>query len=376
MVTLTNIFIGFLCFALVVIGLICILTGGEERPLVKILGVLLIGGGGFLIYDTFIFDYTVAIDKALSRNDFEEAERLLAKMSQNEKDQDRGSIFLLDIHESNYSKACQKVMKSQITYLINQGDETSADRIVNILLNIHTEESPVLGISDSSSAENRNEWYNKEAGKFNAYCDEILNTAISRGNKYLAEKIVSVYKPTVIRSVAESHFFGSDEYLYEYSEDVKNAAKSKLYDAVVHGSFENLTSYNQSQSVEFTKAYDKHETAQPQNQLLSDKQISEILELDSEFCGIIDKRMSDDSQAMYVITYESPGFSEWLSMNDQFIYKFDFTTKSVSRLSDQGYNSLEFLPNNIRGVQKILVGEYKGAGEDNTYRDKVVTINY
>lgn len=223
---------GVLSVFLILFGLMLINEGGCFG---LIFSLLLISIGGYGVYRNFIYDYSDAIDNALSINDFAKAEELLFEMSQRESDTDTGTLF--SYHESKYSIASQKVLRAKITYLLNQGDQTSSEKIISVLLNISTEENPILGVYSSGSAERQNERYNNEVGKFNAFCQEIFSASIAKQNFYLAERMVKIFKPIVAKDVSRTHLFSSDEYNYYFSYEVQTNAASTLQIAIEGSSF-------------------------------------------------------------------------------------------------------------------------------------------
>lgn len=139
--------------------------------------------------------------------------------------------------KSKYKLAFDKVFKSELTYLLNQGDRQASDRLISLVGNLPIEATPTIGITDNKQTQKKNEDYSRYAGKFNGICDDILNNAISTGNKYLAEKILVLYKPTLVRTLEESNLFSTDAYRYTYTNEMQIAARKRFDEAVHTGAF-------------------------------------------------------------------------------------------------------------------------------------------
>lgn len=205
----------------------------------KSLGYLCVFGGvlmiGYGIYQCFIFDYTKAIEKAIVNHDYEKAHELLFDMSQDSGETNEISWGVE--HKSNYQIAFEKVFKAEVTYLLNQGDRQASDKLISLVGNLPIEATPTIGITDNKQTQKKNEDYSIYVGKFNGICDDILHNAISVGNKYLAEKILVMYKPTLIRTLEESKFFSTNAYRYVYTNEMQTAAQERFNKAVSTGLF-------------------------------------------------------------------------------------------------------------------------------------------
>ena len=203
-------------------------------------GILFLAGLsaiGYGIYKYFIFDFSEAIEKAIVKHDYEKAHELLFDMSQlssETKDQD---FWSGKKYKSKYTIAYEKVFKSELTYLLNQGDKESSDRLISLIGDLPIEATPTIGITDEKETQEMNEDYSVYVGKFNGICDDVLHNSISTGNRYLAEKILTLYKPTLTRTLEESHFFSTDAYRYSYSNEMQVAARKRFDEAVRMGAF-------------------------------------------------------------------------------------------------------------------------------------------
>ena len=67
--------------------------------------------------------------------------------------------------------------------------------------------------------------YNAKVGKFNGYCEQILQRAINTRNRYLAESIIMIFKPILGRVKVDTHFLGEDEYEYYYDDSPRERAQ-------------------------------------------------------------------------------------------------------------------------------------------------------
>lgn len=185
-------------------------------------------------YYYFIYDYPKAVDEAIAKFDFERANSLLLDMSNNNRQTNDGASWSTK-NTSNYTIAFERVMKAQISYLVNQGDQIGSDKIISLIMNLPQEATPTIGHADQSAVIKENDRYIRYASKVNALCDEVMSYAISTNNKYLAEKIITLYKPLLSRRLIDSHVFSSDEYMYEYTDEAKMIAMRRLNEALSSG---------------------------------------------------------------------------------------------------------------------------------------------
>ena len=182
-------------------------------------------------------DYVKEIEEALVEKDFQQANQLLREMKDNPVYQKDESIFNHKTDYPIYVECVNKVIQAEISFLINEGDQQSSDRLVALINEYPIESNPAIGTTHDSDIIEGNDKYNAEVGKFNDYCNQILSRAISTKNQYLAEAIVNNFKPTLERKKVDTHLFGSDEYDYQYVETDKEKAKKILKEAIKEGKF-------------------------------------------------------------------------------------------------------------------------------------------
>lgn len=203
--------------------------------------ILLFVGVGF--YGCYRFccwliptDYVEEIEEALIKKDFQQANQLLRDM----KDDNRYSDVWGNSKGYNvYLTTFNKVLQAEISYLVNEGDQQSSDRLIALINEYPIVSNPAIGTTHDSDIIEGNDKYNAEVGKFNDYCNQILSRAISTKNQYLAEAIVNNFKPTLERKKVDTHFLGNDEYDYQYVETDKEKAKKILKEAIKEGKFNN-----------------------------------------------------------------------------------------------------------------------------------------
>lgn len=229
--------------AIIYLGCICIPDNEKNKNVIGtmfsfVLILLGLSVMGYSVYKYFIFDYSKLIEKAIVKHDYERAHELLFDMSQNSKETAEESFWRPgEKFKSKYTIAYEKVLKSELTYLLNHGDKESSDRLISLIGSMPIEATPTIGITNNKDTQRMNEDYSIYAGKINGICDDVLNNAISTGNKYLAEKILSLYKPTLIRALEESHWFSTDSYKYTYTNEMQIAARKRFEAAIESGSF-------------------------------------------------------------------------------------------------------------------------------------------
>ncbi|MEI3462129.1 MAG: hypothetical protein V8Q70_08705 [Bacteroides eggerthii] len=190
------------------------------------------GGTCYTSYKFLTFDYIESIEEALEEYDFEKAHELLFDMSH--VDVETNDFW----GKSRYSIAFEKVIKAEISYLINQNTREASDRLIALIGNLPIEANPTIGITTESDTQEQNEEYVIYVGKINGLCDDILFNAISSNNKHLAEKILMMYKPTLTRTLVESKIISSNVYRYDYSNEAMIAAQKRFDEAVKKGAFQ------------------------------------------------------------------------------------------------------------------------------------------
>ena len=182
-------------------------------------------------------DYVKEIEEALVEKDFQQANQLLREMKDNPVYQKDESIFNHKTDYPVYVECVNKVIQAEISFLINEGDQQSSDRLVALINEYPIESNPAIGTTHDSDIIEANDRYNAEVGKFNDYCNQILSRAISTKNQYLAEAIVNTFKPTLERKKVDTHFFGNDEYDYKDVYTDKEKAKKILKEAIKNKMF-------------------------------------------------------------------------------------------------------------------------------------------
>ncbi len=193
--------------------------------------------GGYILLDRLLRgpNYTVQIQKAVEKQDFEKAHKLLDKQAIKWRRLVGGKK---KIQESR-----NFVVNAEIVYLGAHDDQASSERLIRLMQEYPIINSPFTGNSSQftdSKKIKQNDKYNEEVSNYNAICDRILDFSITRGNKYLAEHIISMYKPLVTKVVVEEHLFDEDIYSYVYSETIREQAREKLKRAIQEGAFKSV----------------------------------------------------------------------------------------------------------------------------------------
>lgn len=178
-------------------------------------------------------DYEKEIDKAIEKHDFQSAHDLLREFMKYP-----GAIWERDEVRKVHFSAFNKILQAEISYLVNEKDQQSADRLIGLINEYPFESNPAIGTTHDSDIIEGNDKYNAEVGKFNDYCNQILSRAISTKNQYLAEAIVNTFKPSLTRTKVDTHLFGSDEYDYQYVETEKEKAQKILKEAIKENKFD------------------------------------------------------------------------------------------------------------------------------------------
>ena len=129
-----------------------------------------------------------------------------------------------------------KLFNAEVSYLLNDNSIVASDRIVQLIMDYGFYGSPVVGVTRGSITRNNDE-YMLEAAKYNQMLDGVLNRAIAVRNQYLAEKLLEMYKPTLTKTLHDTHTFSSDEYNFEYSDEPKERAKENYNKAVKEKKF-------------------------------------------------------------------------------------------------------------------------------------------
>jgi hypothetical protein len=195
-----------------------------------LIGLVIVGAMGYGLYWLITpTDYVGKIESAIEKRDFSKANSLLRDMKEDNRYKPN---FLTDAEYPVYLATYNKVIQAEITFLINENDQQSSDRLIGLIIEYPINSNPATGTTHDSDIIEGNDNYNAEVGKFNDYCNQILSRAINTGNQYLADAIINTYKPTLARKKVDTHLFGSDEYDYQYVETDKEKAKTILKEAI------------------------------------------------------------------------------------------------------------------------------------------------
>lgn len=170
------------------------------------------------------------IENALIEKDFREAHKWLKRFEdKNEKSWHK--------EEDDYKYYYAKVFNAEVTYLLNDNTIEASDRIIQLIADYGFYGSPVIGVTKVKKIIKNNEEYMLEAAKYNQMLDGVLNRAISVRNQYLAVKVLEMYKPTLTKTLYDTHTFSSDEYDFEFSDEPKERAKENYNKAVKEKKF-------------------------------------------------------------------------------------------------------------------------------------------
>ena len=162
------------------------------------------------------------VETAISKKDFHQAHKYLKRIKDSEE----------------YELYADKLFNAEIGYLMNDNTVNSSDRIISLVADYGSYGTPVVGVTNVKKVIKNNETYMMEVSKYNQMLDGVLSRAISMRNQYLAEKLLNMYKPTLRKSLSESHLFSKDEYNFEYSNEPKDKATEIYIEAVREKKFE------------------------------------------------------------------------------------------------------------------------------------------
>ncbi len=187
-----------------------------------IITFLMIGGVGYCTYKEHYYDYPAEIADAINDHDFERAHELLVEMKDNHRYQ---SHWFNNEGYETYLATYNKLMQAEISYLVNEKDQSSADRLISFISEYPILAEPSIGPTHNHDIIKNNDVYNAKVGKFNGYCEQILQRAINTRNRYLAESIIMIFKPILGRVKVDTHFLGEDEYEYYYDDSPRERAQ-------------------------------------------------------------------------------------------------------------------------------------------------------
>lgn len=195
---------------------------GKFFMYVAIIVVLIIGGFILNSYLNSSDRLGAKIETAVSKKDFNQAHKYLKRIKSPE----------------DYELYADKLFNAEIGYLMNDNSVNSSDRIISLVADYGSYGTPVVGVTNVKKVIRNNETYMMEVSKYNQMLDGVLSRAISMRNQYLAEKLLNMYKPTLRKSLSESHLFSKDEYNFEYSNEPKDKATEIYIEAVREKKFE------------------------------------------------------------------------------------------------------------------------------------------
>ncbi len=171
-----------------------------------------------------VFDKRAQIERAINKRDFSKAHKNLK--------------LLKNKNSDDYELYADKLFNAEISFLLNDNSENSSDRLLAALADYGVYGSPVAGVTNNKDIIGNNEEFMLSVSKFNQRLDGVMSRAISMKNKYLAEKLLNLYKPTLTKQLYDSHLFKKDEYIFEYSDEPKEKARLVYESAVADKKFE------------------------------------------------------------------------------------------------------------------------------------------
>lgn len=186
--------------------------------------------------------------EACRKLDFEAAHKILDKMTT------KNSWWDGRTPEKDIIAATDYIFNAETLYLTSQNTEEANTRVVYLLSELPIEgradsEGTEIDISDDMSDDGGFKAYKSYVNRFNSKCLSILNTAISVGNKEVAEKIISMIKDdasTITKKKKGDVYHlsnGKDDYneyntdYVHYTTESKDKAKKLYEQAVKEGKF-------------------------------------------------------------------------------------------------------------------------------------------
>ena len=196
---------------------------------IKIIGWILFGISVFIgVVDGLeylndnVFDKRARIEQAINKQDFSSAHKYLKHLKTAE----------------DYEYYVDKLFNAEVSFLMSDNTENSSDRLLAALADYGVYGSPVAGVTNNKDIISNNETYMLSVSKYNQRLDGVMSRAISMKNRYLSEKLLNLYKPTLMKQLYDSHLFKKDEYSFEYSDEPKEKARTVFEDAVKDKKFE------------------------------------------------------------------------------------------------------------------------------------------
>lgn len=180
--------------------------------------------------------------------DFEAAHKILDKITT------KDSWWDGHTPKEDIIAATDYIFNAETLYLTSQNTEEANNRVVYLLSELPIEgradpEGTKIELNDDMSDDGGFTAYRSYVNRFNSKFLSILNTAISVGNKEVAEKIIPMIKEDANivkkmekkiygrRSNGEIHYTESEESYVHYTTDSKDKAKRLYEKAVQEGKF-------------------------------------------------------------------------------------------------------------------------------------------
>lgn len=135
---------------------------------------------------------------------------------------------------SVYQSAANYIFKQEMMYLISDGSEQAADKVLYLLTEIPVEGTPhpegQYGwnmIREDCEKAKDHTTYCKWVANYNANCNQIIDLAISQNNNYLAKKALMMYKQNIVHEKTKDEYGRMQDYLVKYTWADKEAAIAK-----------------------------------------------------------------------------------------------------------------------------------------------------
>ena len=201
----------------------------DSDTILGILVLVIIFFIGRSVYNNNFRDYNACVERAIEKNDFVKAHKLVDKMAE-----------LPDRKENkweNYRTAYYLTLNAEVNYLLNDNSPMGVERLVALFQSKTMGAVPVTGLVSSKDAQHANDRYNTSVARHHAVMDNVISRAIATKNEYLATQMVQCYRPILKKKVAEYHLFKADEYEYYYSYEPKENAEARVNQAIQEGKF-------------------------------------------------------------------------------------------------------------------------------------------
>ena len=180
------------------------------------------------------------ISKAIEKRDFNAARELCSKLNyyrdKELKEIDMAEInYVLDqngvsdayylANELNAKNEFFDVVSRNIMRLLQGGQGT---QLIYVLAGWTFEYTFDPEPKMSSESPRHNDYYNKEANKFNSLLDAIVNFSILNEDNGLIKKAIKLYRPTAVeKNRTKTNRYAQYMYTYKLVDDSKNAAIAK-----------------------------------------------------------------------------------------------------------------------------------------------------